>query len=207
MTGLRLLALATALTLALLAPSCIFRKSAKSAAPPPAPVPAQSASQPSAAKSGGTGQVALPPPPEISPQSPNLNQQPPASAEKLPPPPRRRKKKHPQQQEQTTQQPPAPATLPAEETAAAPVPQLEQILTPAQRQAYSDEIDADVGRAQKTVDTLQGRRLSDDHKTYLARVRAFIDQANDARKTDLFRAKNLAERASVLADDLLRSIQ
>ena len=136
-----------------------------------------------------------------------MNQQPPASAEKLPPPPRRRKKKNAQQQEQAIQQPPVAATPPAEETAAAPVPQLEQILTPAQRQAYIDEIDANVGRAQKTVDTLQGRRLSDDQKTYLARVRAFIDQANDARKTDLFRAKNLAERASVLADDLLRSIQ
>lgn len=87
------------------------------------------------------------------------------------------------------------------------VPELEQILTPEQRQAYVDDIDTNIGRAQKTVDALRGRRLSRDQKIYLARVRAFVEQAREARKTDLFRAKNLAERASVLADDLLRSAQ
>ena len=164
-------------------------------------MPAQSAGQSSGTKSGAAWSC-FPRHRKISPQGPNLNQQPPASAaEKLPPPPRRRRTRPREQQE------PAPPAAPAEETAAAPVPQLEQILTPEQRQAYIDEIDTNVGRAQKTVDSLQGRRLNRDQKTYLARVRAFIDQANEARKTDLFRAKNLAERASVLADDLLRSIQ
>ncbi len=202
MTGLRLLALTAALLVAALAPSCrIFRKSSKSVAPPPAPAPAQSASQPSRPKSGER-QVVLPSPPEISPQNPDLNQQPPVAAtEELPPPPRRRRARPHDQQE------PAPPAASAEETTAAPVPQLEQVLTPEQRQAYIDAIDTNLGRAQKTVDSLQGRRLNRDQRTYLARVRAFIDQANEARKTDLFRAKNLAERASVLADDLLRSIQ
>jgi hypothetical protein len=191
-----------ALILAALAPSCrIFRKPAKSPAAPPAPAPAAAASQSSGAKSGAN-QFVLPAPPEISPQGPDLNRRPPATAAaKLPPPPRRRKAR-PREQPET-----APPAAPTEETAAAPVPQLEQVLTPEQRQAYIDAIDRNLGRAQKTVDSLEGRRLNRDQKTYLARVRAFIDQANEARKTDLFRAKNLAERASVLADDLLRSMQ
>jgi hypothetical protein len=54
---------------------------------------------------------------------------------------------------------------------------------------------------------LTGKSLNGEQKVYLDRVRAFIQQANEARKTDLFRAKNLAERASVLADDLYRSVQ
>jgi hypothetical protein len=49
--------------------------------------------------------------------------------------------------------------------------------------------------------------LNRDQKTYLARIRAFIDQTKEARKTDLFRAKTLSERASVLAEDLLHSVQ
>jgi hypothetical protein len=84
---------------------------------------------------------------------------------------------------------------------------LEQILTPQQQKAYNDEIDRNVSRAQRTLAALGGRRLNGEQQTYLERIRAFLKQADEARKTDLFRAKNLAERASLLADDLLRSVQ
>jgi UDP-N-acetylmuramate-alanine ligase len=87
------------------------------------------------------------------------------------------------------------------------LPQFEQVLTPEQRQAYVEEIEKNLANARRVVAVLQGRRLSRDQTTYLARIRAFIAQANEARKTDLFRARNLSERASVLADDLLRSVQ
>jgi hypothetical protein len=89
----------------------------------------------------------------------------------------------------------------------ASVPPLEQILTPEQRQTYLEAIDRNLGRARKTLEALQNRRLNDEQRTYLERIRAFIQQADDARKTDLFRARNLSERASVLAEDLLRSVQ
>jgi hypothetical protein len=209
--------------LAMLAPSCsLFHKSSKATAPPPAPAPSQPAAKPAPKPEEN---VALPAPPQISPQKPDLTKQPPSqpAAGKLPPRPRDRRgsRAHgqPQPQENAAtgqqapaQQPAAASPTPAqpqapEEGAAAEVPELEQILTPQQRQAYIEEIDSNVGRAQKTVETLQGRHLDGDQKVYLDRVRAFIDQAREARKTDLFRAKNLSERASVLAEDLMRSVQ
>jgi hypothetical protein len=226
MTRSRASALTAALLLAAVGPSCsLLHKSSKPVAAPPPPTPAPTQQAPAPAPKPSDQQVALPAPPQISPKSPDLQQQPPPapSVTQFPPsPPRnpgRRKNKQtahetpPASQEPAAQTPAAaqpPAQNPAqasEEAAAPPVPQLEQILTPEQQQAYSDEIDNNIGKAQKTVDTLQGRRLSREQKTYLARVRAFIDQAKEARKTDLFRAKNLAERASVLAEDLLRSVQ
>jgi hypothetical protein len=208
-----------ALLLAAVGPSCsLFHKSPKSvAAPPPTPAPTQQASPP--APKTGDQQVALPAPPQISPKSPDLQQPPPAPAVTTLPSPPPRRKKHTQTAHEaspSSQEPaasPAPATAqgpsgaPEDANAEPPVPQLEQILTPEQQQAYSEEIDSNIAKAQKTVDTLQGRRLSREQKTYLARVRAFVDQAREARKTDLFRAKNLAERASVLAEDLLRTAQ
>jgi hypothetical protein len=121
--------------------------------------------------------------------------------EPLPPPPRRRPKPRPHEDAD------APSPAPEPEPPAVPVPQFEQILTPQQRQAYTEEIDRNIASAQKAVAALEGRRLSPDQATYLARVRAFIEQANEARKADLFRARNLAERASVLAEDLLKSVQ
>jgi hypothetical protein len=195
------LLLTAALILATFTPSCrLFRKSSK-AAPAPVPAPAPAPPAPSAQPASPKPQQPehLPLPPEVSPERPNLNQQPPeAPAEKLPPPPRRPvRPSHPREGTETS--PP--------EAAPPPVPQLEQILTPEQRQAYNEDIDKNIGNALKTVAALQNRRLSREQKTYLARIRAFIEQANQARKTDLFRAKNLSERASVLADDLLKSVQ
>ncbi len=154
----------------------------------------------------------MPSPPVISPQHPDLTQQTPPTPpeEKLPPPPKKRGSRSARTRE-VPAEPPADQTPAAQapdpgETAA-PVPQLEQILTPEQRQAYLEEIDTNIGRAQKTVDAVQGRHLSAEQKTDLARVREFIEQAKEARKGDLFRAKNLSERASILAEDLNRSVQ
>jgi hypothetical protein len=87
------------------------------------------------------------------------------------------------------------------------LPQLEQILTPQQQKAYNEEIDRNIARARQTLAALAGHRLNEEQRTYLERIRAFLAQAEDARKSDLFRARNLAERASLLADDLLRSVQ
>ena len=187
--------LLAALALATLTPSCtLFHKSAKVApAPPPAPAPRAPAQPPK------PREVTLPAPPEIPPQQPDLGQpRPNIPGEELPPPPRRRTRPaHPQQADT-----PAPVPEPP-----APLPQFEQVLPPEQRQAYVEEIEKNLANARRVVAVLQGRRLSRDQTTYLARIRAFIAQANEARKTDLFRARNLSERASVLADDLLRSVQ
>jgi outer membrane biosynthesis protein TonB len=176
--------LLAALSLALLSPSCsLFHRSAKAKPLVLPPAPAAPAPKPA------------PPPPEVQPQPPNV-QPPPAETGKVPPPPRRR------------QRPPAAAVVePPPAPPPSPPPQLEQILTPQQQKAYNEEIDRNTARAQRILAALGGRRLSAEQQTYLERIRAFLQQAEEARKTDLFRAKNLAERASLLAEDLLRSVQ
>jgi len=185
------------LALAALAPSCIpFRKHRPTFVPPPAP--ARAAARPA------PRELVLPAPPEIPATQPDLSQTGPSvPGETLPPAPRRRPRPRPHQDEDAD----VPAPIPEPPAVAVPLPQFEQILTPEQRQAYTEEIDRNIANAQRAVAALEGRRLSRDQGTYLARIRAFIDQANEARKVDLFRARNLAERASVLAQDLLKSMQ
>jgi hypothetical protein len=186
-------AFAAALTLALLGSSCsLFHRSAKAKPPAPAPAPAapaQPAPHPPKPQE-------LPAPPEIQPPPPNI-QPPPVEPSKAGPPPRRRPR------------PPAPAPQPppVEPSKAGPPPQLEQILTPQQQKAYNEEIDRNISRAQRTLAALGDRSLNSEQQTYLERIRAFLKQAENARKSDLFRARNLAERASLLAADLLRSVQ
>jgi hypothetical protein len=99
----------------------------------------------------------------------------------------------------------APAPDPSEE--AASLPQLEQLLTAEQQAEYNSVIDRSIEKAQRSIARLNGRHLNPGQNTSMERIKAFIVQALDARKTDLVRAKNLAERADVLAEDLLRSAQ
>ena len=201
MTDFRVYVLGAVLTLSVLSSSCsLFKKKKVVNVPaPPAPIPVQTVPQPTQPKPP----VTLPPPPDLAPQQPTATDAP-VPHGKLPPPPRRRpaRAKPQPQPEQVAVQPPAP-----ENSAQQPVPQLEQMLSPAQQQAYNEEIDRHIAGAQRTVAALHGRRLNGEQQTYLDRIRSFIAQATEARKNDLFRAKNLAERASLLADDLLRSVQ
>jgi len=208
----------------MLAPSCsLFHKSSRKAVPPPAtPVPA---TQPAPQAPPKPEQVTLPSPPQISPERPDVSQQKPpvpAQAGTLPPPPKRRRGRPAKQtttpEAGTTaggpaaaqappaagQQTPAAQQPPANEAA---VPQLEEILSPEQRQAFNEAIDRDLARAQRALESLQGRRLNREQRTNFERVQTFMQQATDSRKVDLPRAKNLADRASVLADDLLRTAQ
>ena len=167
--------------------------------PPPAPVPTAPAVRPK------PREVAVPAPPDISAKEPDLHQAGPAvPGETLPPAPRRAPKKA-RTHEDADAAPPAPE--PEAPAAAVPAPQFEQVLTPEQTKAYSEEIERNIADAQRAVAMVENRRLNGEQTTYLARVRAFIDQANEARKADLFRARNLSERARVLAEDLLKSVQ
>lgn len=107
--------------------------------------------------------------------------------------------------------PVAPPPAPTETTAEAPpttgVPQLAPLLTQQQQQAYNAAVDAAIGRAQANLGRLGNRRLTEEQLATRDRVRAFIQQATEARATDLKVAKSLAERADLLADDLARSLR
>ncbi len=147
-----------------------------------------------------------PPPPEIEPppQLPAGRPQiaPPPVELPKPRPPRAPRRTRPVRKSQPA--PPQPAEEPPKP--AAPLPQLQQILTPEQEREANQVIDQCVLRVERALAALQGRRLTAEQVTSITRVKAFIEQAQQTRKTDLITARALAERASVLADDLLRSL-
>jgi hypothetical protein len=81
------------------------------------------------------------------------------------------------------------------------------MLTPAEREALERAIGERLGRAQSVVASLEGRRLASEDDAVLSQIRTFIGQAEEAKRTDLLRANNLAERAEVLANDLAKRVR
>jgi hypothetical protein len=86
------------------------------------------------------------------------------------------------------------------------VPQLRPILTPEQRQQLGESVTQRLDRAQRALRSIESRKLNKQQAAAAQQIRTFIRQAQDARKVDLIRANNLAERAEVLALDLLKSM-
>jgi hypothetical protein len=184
--------------MAVLTPSCsrVFHRKPKPVPPPP-PI-AQPLPQTTTAKPNP--QPLCPEPPQLPVEQAHI---PPLGLPQgtLPPAP-------PRPKPQRTTKPETATPVEAQPTQPVQaIPQLEQMLSPEQQRAYNEEIDRNIGSAQKTVALLNARKLTREQSGYLDRVVAFIQQAIEARKTDLLRARNLAERANVLAEDLLRSIQ
>jgi len=171
-----------------------FRKSRPKPAPPiPRPAPAQTAPAPEP----------LPPPPELAPKEPPANapegvsQQPPS----LPPPPSR---KRPSALGPPVQSP-APASTPP--PTPAPAPQLRPIVGAQQRHELEGLIRERIARARQALSSVQSRRLNRSQRTVVGQIETFIRQAEQAKNDDLIRAGNLAERADVLAKDLMQSIR
>ena len=104
---------------------------------------------------------------------------------------------------QPVQQPQAQPAPPPQ----GPAPQLRPILTPSQTQELERTITDRVSRAQEILRSLERRRLSRSQTASASQIRTFIDQAEEARKADLLRANNLAERAEVLALDLAQQMR
>jgi hypothetical protein len=81
------------------------------------------------------------------------------------------------------------------------------MLSPAQAQEAERMIAERLGRAEGILRSLQNRRLSAEQRDTVVQIRTFISQAREARRTDLLRANNLAERAQVLATDLAEQLK
>jgi hypothetical protein len=75
-----------------------------------------------------------------------------------------------------------------------------------QRKAYLASVDADLGAAQKVLREIEGRTLTSDQSETVTRVKAFVQQANEARASDLSGAVQLAKRAAILAGELAKSL-
>ncbi|MEX2302552.1 MAG: hypothetical protein WD733_16535 [Bryobacterales bacterium] len=95
------------------------------------------------------------------------------------------------------------------EASAAPLPQLGQILSPAQRSQYEQLIDEAINRARDRLKVVAAysARLNEEQHTTIKRIQAFIQQAEDKRKQDLTIAKSLADRALLLAEDLAKNFK
>lgn len=103
--------------------------------------------------------------------------------------------------------PPAVAQPPAAVPAAPSIDlELRPLLSPAQAKELERQINERLARARSAVRSLEGRALSREQTGLLNQIRTFIEQAEQARRNDLPRARNLAERAEVLALDLARQV-
>ena len=163
-----------------LPPGPVSEPQTVTALPSPQPVPPE-------AVPDTPGPLVPPPAPEISPQSEPSPRRPVASA------------------------PPAVSESPAQpETPAAPVPQLGQMLSADQRRQYNQLIDQAIRRAQERLGVVlnsSNSRPNEEQLATIKRIRAFIRQADDARLQDLTIAKNLADRAVLLAEDLAKNFK
>ena len=185
-----------ALILALAPSGCMFKK--KPAPPPAAPAVVATPSPPT------------PPPtllqeiaPDVTPSTlPTLT--PPISRQE-PLPPRPKPPKRAPRRKSNAQ--PPPAATPAPTPQPAPPPQLGEIMTAAQQSEMNRAVDQSVGAARATLARIRARRLTGDQSETAARIRTFAGQADQARKTDLRLAVQLARRAEVLARDLEASVR
>jgi hypothetical protein len=89
------------------------------------------------------------------------------------------------------------------------VPPLGQILSSDQRRQFLQEIDEKIKAAQDRLDVISAnsRKANDEQRTTIRRIQAFIQQAKEARGQDLTIAKQLADRAFLLAEDLARNFK
>jgi hypothetical protein len=122
----------------------------------------------------------------------------------LPAPPLARQR--PQRRSAPRSQPATPA-LAQPKPAAQPAPRLGRLLSPAEQQSYNQAIDQALQHARGAIELMRGRQLSREQQDTAGQVRAFIDQAEEARKSDLIAAKGLADKAELIARDLTNSLR
>jgi hypothetical protein len=104
--------------------------------------------------------------------------------------------------------PQAPAPQgPTQNTPPADRPRLGDILPPEQQRQYKTAIDQSLAHAQSSIGSLANRQLTKEQEATVAQVQNFVLQAQETRKADLAAAKSLAERAEVLAHDLVASMR
>jgi hypothetical protein len=100
---------------------------------------------------------------------------------------------------------PPEAPVVEEPSTASDLPQLSPLMSPAKRRAMEAELDQRLAKTRADLQRLMGRSLNGEQVAAVKRIQAFLKQAEDTRAQDLNLAKNLAQRAQVLAEDLVRS--
>jgi hypothetical protein len=88
----------------------------------------------------------------------------------------------------------------------APAPKLGPLFTPEQLREYNRSIEESLDRVKKVLATVAGRSLNPELTSILNRIQTFQKQAEQARESDLVTAVNLARRADLLAQDLIKRL-
>jgi hypothetical protein len=86
------------------------------------------------------------------------------------------------------------------------------VLTPQMGRGDEDrllrEANERIQKAEQTVQQLERKRLVEDQQETYATIRSFIASAREAASAqDFLKANNLAEKAQILAEDLLRNLR
>ncbi len=97
----------------------------------------------------------------------------------------------------------APQPAPVEPT---PAPRIGQIFTADQLRDYNRTLDDSLDRVKKVLAMVAGRSLNVELTSILNRIQTFQKQAEQARDSDLVTAVNLARRADLLAQDLIKRL-
>ncbi len=98
---------------------------------------------------------------------------------------------------------PPPAVIPPEPQ---PAPRLGQIFTAEQSREYNRSLDESLDRVRKILGSVGGRNLNPELTQIVERIQTFQKQAEQAREQDLVTAVNLARRADLLAQDLVKRL-
>lgn len=183
--------------LALALHGCWLRRSPSPAATPvlnprPFPIPERATRQPDP--------ILLPPEIAVAEEDPaDIPIQ--EAPEILAPPPRRRRNS-----EVSKKKPAAPQVQPV--PAPATVPRLGEILSPEIRANYERDFTVHVARAQDVILQASGRNLDSAQEQTVERIQSFLAQAASLRENgDLSNAVEIARRASLLAEDLVRTFR
>lgn len=173
--------------------SCWFRKSPTPRVfvpPPPIFRPPIAAVQPE-----------LPAPPEIDmPQNTIVNGGIPAAMPPAEPPPPAPPRRTPPPVRANTQ---PPAAVPPE---VPPTRRLGQIFTADQLRDYNRALEESLDRVRRVLGSVAGRNLNPELTEIVSRIQTFQKQAEQAREQDLVTAVNLARRADLLAQDLIKRL-
>jgi hypothetical protein len=150
---------------------------------------------------GGKKPVVPPPPPPPAPAGPA-----PAPPAQTPPQTSRRPKP-------VRRTPPRPAASaasalpPAPTPPPTPAPQLTEILSDTQRRQYEAEFIQNVSQARTAIGRTTSHTLTAAQRESVERIRTFIQQAEESKARDLATAVQLARRAALLSEDLIRSLR
>lgn len=104
-----------------------------------------------------------------------------------------------------TTPPPAPAVTPAPPVT--PPPPLREIISGEQRRQYEAEFSRGVARANAVLKQASARTLNAGQQETAARIRTFLVQADAMRADDISTALQLARRADLLGQELLKSLR